>query len=42
VGFRVIRPDELEWFEREPEGEGVARHVARLNDVLGFAAASPL
>jgi len=37
VGFRVIRPDELEWVEREPEGEGVARHVARLSDVLGFA-----
>jgi mannose-6-phosphate isomerase-like protein (cupin superfamily) len=37
VGFRVIRPDELEWVQREPEGEGVARHVARLSDVLGFA-----
>ena len=37
MGFRVIRPDELEWVEREPEGEGVARHVARLSDVLGFA-----
>lgn len=37
MGFRVIRPDELEWVEREPEGEGVSRHVARLSDVLGFA-----
>src|SRR5258705_10066684 len=37
VGFRVIRPDELEWVEREPEGEGVSRHVARLSAVLGFA-----
>ena len=37
MGFRVIRPDEFEWVERQPEGEGVARHVARLSDVLGFA-----
>jgi len=37
VGFRVIRPDELEWIEREPEAGGVPRHVARLSDVLGFA-----
>jgi mannose-6-phosphate isomerase-like protein (cupin superfamily) len=36
VGFRVIRPDELEWVEREPESDGVPRHVARLSDVLGF------
>src|SRR5439155_799694 len=28
VGFRVIRPDELEWAEREPEAGGVSRHVA--------------
>src|SRR6266446_4011120 len=39
MGFRVIRPDELEWVEREPEagGVGVARYVARLSDVAGFA-----
>jgi quercetin dioxygenase-like cupin family protein len=37
VGFRVIRPDELEWVEREPEAGGAARSVARLTDVLGFA-----
>ena len=37
VGFRVIRPDELEWIEREPEAGGVARYVARLSDVAGFA-----
>ena len=37
MGFRVIRPDEFEWAEREPEAGGVARHVARLSDVAGFA-----
>ena len=37
MGFRVIAPDELEWVEREPEAGGVARYVARLSDVLGFA-----
>jgi len=37
VGFRVISPDELEWVEREPEAGGVARYVARLSDVAGFA-----
>ena len=36
MAFRVILPDELEWVEREPEGEGVPRHVARLSDVAGF------
>jgi mannose-6-phosphate isomerase-like protein (cupin superfamily) len=36
VGFRVVRPDELEWVEREPEGDGAPRHVARLSDVAGF------
>jgi len=36
VGFRVIRPEELEWVEREPEPGGVARYVAGLSDVLGF------
>ena len=34
--FRVIRPDELEWTEREREAGGSARYVARLSDVLGF------
>jgi len=37
VAFRVIRPDQLEWVEREPEPGGVPRHVARLSDVLEFA-----
>jgi mannose-6-phosphate isomerase-like protein (cupin superfamily) len=36
VGHRVVRPDQLEWIEREPEPGGVARYVARLSDVLGF------
>jgi mannose-6-phosphate isomerase-like protein (cupin superfamily) len=37
MAFRVIRPDDLEWVEREPEPGGVPRHVARLSDVLEFA-----
>jgi quercetin dioxygenase-like cupin family protein len=36
VGFRVVRPNELEWVEREPEGDGPSRHVARLSDVVGW------
>ena len=36
MGFRVIRPEELEWVEREPEPGGVARYVAGLSDALGF------
>jgi mannose-6-phosphate isomerase-like protein (cupin superfamily) len=36
VAFRVILPDQLEWVEREPEGDGASRHVARLSDVAGF------
>jgi len=36
VAFRVILPDQLEWVEREPEGDGAPRHVARLSDVAGF------
>jgi quercetin dioxygenase-like cupin family protein len=36
VGYRVARFDELEWTEREPEGDGRARYVARLSDVLGL------
>ena len=37
MGFRVVRPDELEWIEREPEAGPVPRYVARLTEVLGFA-----
>ena len=36
MGFRVVRPDDLEWVEREPEPEGVPRYVSGLSDVLGF------
>ena len=36
MAFRVIRPDELEWVEREPVGDGAPRHVAGLSDVAGF------
>jgi quercetin dioxygenase-like cupin family protein len=36
VAFRVIRPDELDWTEREPEPGGSPRYVARLSEVLGF------
>ncbi len=36
MAYRVVQFDELEWTEREPEGDGPARHVARLSDVLGF------
>jgi quercetin dioxygenase-like cupin family protein len=34
VGYRVAQFDELEWTEREPEGDAAARFVARLSDVL--------
>jgi quercetin dioxygenase-like cupin family protein len=37
VGFRAVRPDELDWIEREPDRGATARYVARLSDVLGFA-----
>ena len=36
MAYRVVRPDELEWVEREPEAGDVPRYVARLSDVLGF------
>ena len=36
MAFRVVRLDELDWLEREPEPGGSARYVARLSDVLGF------
>ena len=36
MAFCVIRPDELEWVEREPVGDGAPRHVAGLSDVAGF------
>jgi mannose-6-phosphate isomerase-like protein (cupin superfamily) len=36
VTFRVTRPDEVDWIEREPEPGGSARYVARLSEELGF------
>jgi mannose-6-phosphate isomerase-like protein (cupin superfamily) len=36
VPYRVVRPDDFEWTEREPEAGDVPRYVARLSDVLGF------
>jgi quercetin dioxygenase-like cupin family protein len=36
VGFRVVQADELDWVEREPEGDSAPRYVARLSDVLQF------
>jgi mannose-6-phosphate isomerase-like protein (cupin superfamily) len=36
VAFRVVRPDELEWIEREPQASGEPRYVAPLSDVLQF------
>jgi quercetin dioxygenase-like cupin family protein len=36
VGFRVIRPDELEWVERPHESDEAARYVARLSEPAGF------
>ena len=37
MGFRVIRPDELEWTTRPHEPGEPARHVAELSDLAGFA-----
>jgi mannose-6-phosphate isomerase-like protein (cupin superfamily) len=36
VAHRVVKPDELEWLEREPAAGDVPRYVARLSGVLGF------
>jgi len=36
MAFRVTRPGELEWIEREPEAGGTVRYVAPLSEVLGF------
>jgi mannose-6-phosphate isomerase-like protein (cupin superfamily) len=37
MGFRVIRPDELEWITRPHEPDEPARHVAELSEPAGFA-----
>jgi mannose-6-phosphate isomerase-like protein (cupin superfamily) len=37
MGFRVIRPDELEWITRPHEPDEPARHVAELSETARFA-----
>ena len=37
MGFRVVRPDELEWTTRPHEPDEPARHVAELSEPAGFA-----
>jgi mannose-6-phosphate isomerase-like protein (cupin superfamily) len=36
MAFHVVRPAELDWIKRDPEGGGPARHVARLSDDVGW------
>lgn len=36
MGFRIIRPEELEWIERPPEAGAAARFVAPLTEAAGF------
>jgi quercetin dioxygenase-like cupin family protein len=37
MGYRVVRPDELEWITRPHEPGEPARHVAELSETAGFA-----
>jgi len=37
MGFRVVRPEELEWITRPHEPDEPPRHVAQLSDLAGFA-----
>ena len=37
MGFRVVRPDGLEWITRPHEPGEPARHVAELSELAGFA-----
>jgi len=37
VGFRVLRPADLEWITRPHEPNEPARHVAELSELAGFA-----
>ena len=37
MAYRVVRPEELEWIEREPDAGGAPRYVSRLSERLGFA-----
>jgi mannose-6-phosphate isomerase-like protein (cupin superfamily) len=36
MSFHVVDPAQLEWIEREPEGDGPARYVARLSDDVSW------
>ena len=36
MGFRVVRPDELEWITRPHEPDEAPRHVAQLSELAGF------
>ena len=36
MGYRVVRPDELEWITRPHEAGEPARHVAELSERAGF------
>ena len=37
MAHHVLHPDELEWIERSPDGDGPPRYVARLSEAAGFA-----
>jgi quercetin dioxygenase-like cupin family protein len=37
MGFRVVRPDQLDWITRPHEPGEPARHVAELSEQLAFA-----
>ena len=37
MGFRVLRPADLEWITRPHEPDEPARHVTELSDLAGFA-----
>ena len=37
MGFRVVRPDGLEWITRPHEPGEPARHVAELSETAAFA-----
>jgi mannose-6-phosphate isomerase-like protein (cupin superfamily) len=37
VGFRIVRPDELEWTTRPHTPGEATRHVAELSKLAGFA-----
>lgn len=37
MGYRVVRPNELEWITRPHEQREPARHVVELSEAAGFA-----